>query len=215
MVAAGGGQRLPRAGDGGARESVCRGPSEGGAKMLPAAPPSPQPYLRSDSSDSAARMLAEGPAPPPRPPQKRCSPVWLAVAAMGLLALQIASATGLFVYFTMSIAKVNPTVRAMRGAGAGRAGLPSPPATPAGPRLDGEASPPRPAGPAARAQFERGQRGGLSPGSCSGGRARLEEARASTCPDTTAAPLTTWAEWRKPCDPQPDCSGVCPGVQEA
>ncbi|XP_066496372.1 tumor necrosis factor ligand superfamily member 10-like [Tiliqua scincoides] len=75
--------------------------------MAPAAgPPSPQPYFRSDSSDSAARMLAEGAAPPPRPPQRRCSPVWLAVAAMGLLALQIASATGLFVYFTMSIAKL-------------------------------------------------------------------------------------------------------------
>ncbi|XP_013923110.1 PREDICTED: tumor necrosis factor ligand superfamily member 11 [Thamnophis sirtalis] len=38
--------------------------------------------------------------------RKRCSPVWLAVAAMGIVALQIASATGLFVYFTMSIAKL-------------------------------------------------------------------------------------------------------------
>lgn len=75
--------------------------------MAPTAkPPSPQPYFRTDSSDSAARMLDGGPSTPHRPPPKRCSPVWLAVAAMGLLALQLASATGLFVYFTASISKL-------------------------------------------------------------------------------------------------------------
>ncbi|XP_053129775.1 tumor necrosis factor ligand superfamily member 10-like [Hemicordylus capensis] len=71
--------------------------------------PNPQqPYFRSDSSDSAARMLA-GAEPPEkrcRRPAQRCSPLWLAVAAMGIVALQIASATGLFVYFSMSIAKL-------------------------------------------------------------------------------------------------------------
>ncbi|KAM6427479.1 tumor necrosis factor ligand superfamily member 10-like [Liasis olivaceus] len=86
-----------------------------GADLAPAATPAGQQYFRSDSSDSAACMLgtpsgAEG-EPPARPEKrrrrrKRCSPVWLAVAAMGIVALQIASATGLFVYFTMSIAKL-------------------------------------------------------------------------------------------------------------
>ncbi|XP_062998026.1 tumor necrosis factor ligand superfamily member 10-like [Elgaria multicarinata webbii] len=76
-----------------------------------AAAPASQQYFRSDSSDSAARMLgtpdAEAPArAEKRRPKKRCSPVWLAVAAMAILALQIASTTGLFVYFTMSIAKL-------------------------------------------------------------------------------------------------------------
>ncbi|XP_054851996.1 tumor necrosis factor ligand superfamily member 10-like isoform X2 [Eublepharis macularius] len=65
-----------------------------------------QPYFRSDSSDSAARMLGDGPPAEKYRRKKRCSPVWLAVAAMGILALQIASTTGLFVYFTMSISKL-------------------------------------------------------------------------------------------------------------
>ncbi|XP_026572406.1 tumor necrosis factor ligand superfamily member 10-like [Pseudonaja textilis] len=82
--------------------------------MAPAAAPAGQQYFRSDSSDSAAYMLGSpsgSEAEPPGRPEKRrrrkrCSPVWLAVAAMGIVALQIASATGLFVYFTMSIAKL-------------------------------------------------------------------------------------------------------------
>nr|XP_056715646.1 tumor necrosis factor ligand superfamily member 10-like [Euleptes europaea] len=72
--------------------------------MAQAAPS--QPYCRSDSSDSAAHMLADGPRAEKYRRKKRCSPVWLAVAAMGILALQIASSTGLFVYFTMSISKL-------------------------------------------------------------------------------------------------------------
>ncbi|KAF7237426.1 Tumor necrosis factor ligand superfamily member 10 [Varanus komodoensis] len=79
--------------------------------MAQAAAPAGQQYFRSDSSDSAARMLgpAEGEAPAcgeKRRRRKRCSPVWLAVAAMAIVALQVASTTGLFVYFTMSIAKL-------------------------------------------------------------------------------------------------------------
>ncbi|XP_070616189.1 tumor necrosis factor ligand superfamily member 10-like [Erythrolamprus reginae] len=79
-----------------------------------AAPAAAQQYFRSDSSDSAAYMLgspsgSEAEAPgrlEKRRRRKRCRPVWLAVAAMGIVALQIASATGLFVYFTMAIAKL-------------------------------------------------------------------------------------------------------------
>ncbi|XP_048369970.1 tumor necrosis factor ligand superfamily member 10-like [Sphaerodactylus townsendi] len=71
------------------------------------AEPAPsQPYFRSDSSDSAAHMLGDERRAEKRRRKKRCSPVWLAVAAMGILALQIASTTGLFVYFTMSISKL-------------------------------------------------------------------------------------------------------------
>ncbi|XP_061454488.1 tumor necrosis factor ligand superfamily member 10-like [Rhineura floridana] len=77
-----------------------------GARMAQAAPPSQQ-YFRSDSSDSAARMLGAPDAADKRRRRKKCCrPAWLAVAAMGILALQIASTTGLFVYFTMSIAKL-------------------------------------------------------------------------------------------------------------
>lgn len=94
-------------------------------RMAPAAAPAGQQYFRSDSSDSAAYMLGSPSGSEPEPPaqpekrrrRQRCSPVWLAVAAMGIVALQIASATGLFVYFTMSIAKV--------GRGGGRSGRPA------------------------------------------------------------------------------------------
>ncbi|KAJ7310348.1 hypothetical protein JRQ81_007257 [Phrynocephalus forsythii] len=76
--------------------------------------PAGQPYFRSDSSDSAAQMLPsaeEGEAPPPagkgaRRQEERCSPLWLAVAAMAVLAVQVASTTGLFVYFSVSIGKL-------------------------------------------------------------------------------------------------------------
>lgn len=111
-----------------------------GAELAPAAAPAGQQYFRSDSSDSAAYMLgnpsgSEG-EPPARPEKrrrrKRCSPVWLAVAAMGIVALQIASATGLFVYFTMSIAKVGrggrsgrPSSKQRRAGGAGATADPS------------------------------------------------------------------------------------------
>ncbi|XP_070808149.1 tumor necrosis factor ligand superfamily member 10-like [Pituophis catenifer annectens] len=85
-----------------------------GPELAPAAAPAGQQYFRSDSSDSAAYMLGSPSGSEPEPPaqpekrrrRQRCSPVWLAVAAMGIVALQIASATGLFVYFTMSIAKL-------------------------------------------------------------------------------------------------------------
>ncbi|XP_072837516.2 tumor necrosis factor ligand superfamily member 10 [Pogona vitticeps] len=76
-----------------------------GSELAPAG----QQYFRSDSSDSAAHMLGSAGGDPlakhPRGPP-RCSRLWLAVAALGILALQIASATGLFVYFTVSIAKL-------------------------------------------------------------------------------------------------------------
>lgn len=86
----------------------CSGLPLDAARMTQAA--ASQPYFRSDSSDSAAQMLGDGPRAEKCRRKKRCSPVWLAVAAMGILAMQIASTTGLFVYFTMSISKV-------RGAG--------------------------------------------------------------------------------------------------
>ncbi|XP_051824062.1 tumor necrosis factor ligand superfamily member 10-like [Antechinus flavipes] len=73
-------------------------------------PPPTQHYFRSDSSDSSACMMGTSDdAEVPRRRQGRsgsCSPVWLAAAAMAILALQVASTTGLFVYFTMSISKL-------------------------------------------------------------------------------------------------------------
>nr|XP_033801274.1 tumor necrosis factor ligand superfamily member 10-like [Geotrypetes seraphini] len=71
-----------------------------------------QQYYRSDSADSAACMM--GPAGASKEEaaggkgkrKKGCSPIWLAMAVMSILALQIASTTGLFVYFTMSISKL-------------------------------------------------------------------------------------------------------------
>ncbi|XP_029463339.1 tumor necrosis factor ligand superfamily member 10-like [Rhinatrema bivittatum] len=71
-----------------------------------------QQYYRSDSADSAACMM--GPAGPGKEEEaggqgkrrKGCRPVWLAMAVMAILALQIACTTGLFVYFTLSISKL-------------------------------------------------------------------------------------------------------------
>ncbi|XP_074864272.1 tumor necrosis factor ligand superfamily member 10-like [Carettochelys insculpta] len=70
-----------------------------------------QQYFRSDSSDSSACMMGPGAGHREEPGlgkrrKQPCSPVWVAMAVMSLLALQIASTTGLFVYFTMSIAKL-------------------------------------------------------------------------------------------------------------
>lgn len=72
-----------------------------------------QQYFRSDSSDSSACMMGSGAGHKGEPGsgkrrKKHCSPVWIAMAVMSILALQIASTTGLFVYFTMSISKVRP-----------------------------------------------------------------------------------------------------------
>ncbi|XP_069504768.1 tumor necrosis factor ligand superfamily member 10-like isoform X1 [Ambystoma mexicanum] len=75
-------------------------------------------YYRTSSSDSAACMmgprgggtgeeeLGKEAAAAARKAPRKCSPVWPAMAVMGILALQIASTTGLFVYFTMSISKL-------------------------------------------------------------------------------------------------------------
>ncbi|XP_068963280.1 tumor necrosis factor ligand superfamily member 10-like isoform X1 [Petaurus breviceps papuanus] len=73
-------------------------------------PPPTQHYFRSDSSESSACMMG-APEDPEVPRRKQgrsgsCSPVWLATTAMAILALQVASTTGLFVYFTMSISKL-------------------------------------------------------------------------------------------------------------
>ncbi|XP_059715565.1 tumor necrosis factor ligand superfamily member 10-like isoform X1 [Haemorhous mexicanus] len=87
-------------------------------------PPGAGQYLRSDSGGSDTPMLAEGPAAGPAPGdcpgpgpdggpgaargqrRRRCGPLWGTVAVMAILALQIASTTGLFVYFTMAISKL-------------------------------------------------------------------------------------------------------------
>lgn len=77
--------------------------------MAPQQPSAGQ-YLRSDSGGSATRMLGDGPGTDPgelRERRRRCGPLWGSVAVMAILALQIASTTGLFVYFTMAISKVS------------------------------------------------------------------------------------------------------------
>ncbi|XP_059715567.1 tumor necrosis factor ligand superfamily member 10-like isoform X3 [Haemorhous mexicanus] len=91
-------------------------------------PPGAGQYLRSDSGGSDTPMLAEGPAAGPAPGdcpgpgpdggpgaargqrRRRCGPLWGTVAVMAILALQIASTTGLFVYFTMAISKVTENI---------------------------------------------------------------------------------------------------------
>uniref|UniRef100_A0A8V0Z3C0 Tumor necrosis factor ligand superfamily member 10 n=1 Tax=Gallus gallus TaxID=9031 RepID=A0A8V0Z3C0_CHICK len=80
--------------------------------MAPQQPSAGQ-YLRSDSGGSATRMLGDGPGADPgglRERRRRCGPLWGSVAVMAILALQIASTTGLFVYFTMAISKVTENV---------------------------------------------------------------------------------------------------------
>ncbi|KAM4768319.1 tumor necrosis factor ligand superfamily member 10-like [Cyanocitta cristata] len=85
-------------------------------------PPSAGHYLRSDSGGSDTPMLAEAPAPGDCPGagagpdggpgaargqrRRRCGPLWGSVAFMAILALQIASTTVLFVYFSMAISKL-------------------------------------------------------------------------------------------------------------
>ncbi|XP_048175203.1 tumor necrosis factor ligand superfamily member 10-like [Corvus hawaiiensis] len=87
-------------------------------------PPSAGHYLRSDSGGSDTPMLAEAPAPAPGDcpgagagpdggpgaargqRRRRCGPLWGSVAFMAILALQIASTTVLFVYFSMAISKL-------------------------------------------------------------------------------------------------------------
>ncbi|XP_060612131.2 tumor necrosis factor ligand superfamily member 10-like [Anolis sagrei] len=71
------------------------------------APPS-ETFFRSDSADSAAPMMM---LPSAGPEQKRRGSgggggCWLAVAALALLALQVAAASGLFVYFTVALGKL-------------------------------------------------------------------------------------------------------------
>ncbi|XP_071669481.1 uncharacterized protein [Patagioenas fasciata] len=76
--------------------------------------PSAGQYLRSDSGGSELRMLPDGPDPVPARGEargrRRCGPLWGSVAVMAILALQIASTTGLFVYFTMAISKLKAQV---------------------------------------------------------------------------------------------------------
>ncbi|XP_051486292.1 tumor necrosis factor ligand superfamily member 10-like [Apus apus] len=74
--------------------------------------PSAGQYLRSDSGGSETPMLAEGPGSGPGAGgarggrRRRWGPLWGCVAVMAILAVQIASTTGLFVYFTMAISKL-------------------------------------------------------------------------------------------------------------
>ncbi|GAB0195288.1 tumor necrosis factor ligand superfamily member 10-like [Grus japonensis] len=74
--------------------------------------PSAGQYLRSDSGGSEAPMLADGTGPGGTRGRRRrrCGPLWGSVAVMAILALQIASTTGLFVYFTMAISKLKAQV---------------------------------------------------------------------------------------------------------
>ncbi|KAM6381720.1 LOW QUALITY PROTEIN: uncharacterized protein J5M81_009435 [Pluvialis apricaria] len=92
--------------------------------------PSAGQYLRSDSGGSETPMLPDGPDPAPAPApggargearrrRRRCGPLWGSVAVMAILALQIASTTGLFVYFTMAIAKLKAQVAGERGRSCG------------------------------------------------------------------------------------------------
>ncbi|XP_056665536.1 uncharacterized protein LOC100027207 isoform X6 [Monodelphis domestica] len=73
-------------------------------------PPPAQHYFRSDSSESSACMMGAAEDPEAsrrkRARARACSPVWLATLALGVLALQVASATGLFLYFTSSISRL-------------------------------------------------------------------------------------------------------------
>ncbi|XP_054244667.1 tumor necrosis factor ligand superfamily member 10-like [Indicator indicator] len=78
--------------------------------MAPQEPNAVGQLLRSDSGGSEAPMLPEGPGEPGpggggrrRRRHGRC---WGSVALLGVLALQVASTTGLFVYFSMAISKL-------------------------------------------------------------------------------------------------------------
>ncbi|KAM6061641.1 tumor necrosis factor ligand superfamily member 10-like isoform 2-T2 [Chlamydotis macqueenii] len=70
--------------------------------------PSAGQFLRSDSGGSEAPMLGGSPGGERGGggARRRCGPLWGSVAVMAILALQIASTTGLFVYFTMAISKL-------------------------------------------------------------------------------------------------------------
>ncbi|KAG8448084.1 hypothetical protein GDO86_015249 [Hymenochirus boettgeri] len=80
--------------------------------------PAPQHFHRTDSSESKETMLpraelegSDSEAGEKRERRRQWNPLWLAVGTVFIVALQVASTTGLYVYFTMSISKLKAQTR--------------------------------------------------------------------------------------------------------